>query len=99
MSFHETKLVLIAADMAGYVRATASLEALAVAALLDDWYRRSSQIVRTHGGRVVKYIGDARGSGVRISEPVYRKLPNEHRGPWTKNRPPATYSLSKSRPH
>jgi class 3 adenylate cyclase len=170
MSFRETKLVLVAADLAGYARAMASLEALAVGALLDDWYRRSSRIVRAHGGRIVKYIGDAclatfpdekcgeavdavlelerdlerwtaerrlklelgasvhvavdaegdfgpdddlrydvlgsgvnylftmgRGSGVRISEPVYRRLPNERRGPWMKNRPPATYSLSRSR--
>src|SRR5260221_9971150 len=53
MSFRETKLVLVAADLAGYVRATAGLEALALGALLDEWYRRSSRIVRAHGGRVV----------------------------------------------
>ncbi len=33
------------------------------------------------------------GAGIRISEPVYRSLPNERRGPWKKNRPPATYLL------
>jgi adenylate cyclase len=33
------------------------------------------------------------GVGVRISEPVYRQLPNEERGPWTKQQPPATYTL------
>jgi adenylate cyclase len=170
MSFRETKLVLVVADLAGYARATASLDALAVAALLDDWYRRASPIVRARGGRVVKYIGDAclatfpdekcgdavdavvelerdlgrfcaerrvklelgasvhvavvaegelgpdddarydvlgsgvnhlftmgRGPGIRISEPVYRRLPSERRGPWMKNHPPATYALS--RPH
>jgi class 3 adenylate cyclase len=31
------------------------------------------------------------GSGVRISEPVYRKLPNERRAAWDKSKPPATY--------
>jgi adenylate cyclase len=170
MSFRETKLVLVVAELAGYARATASLEALAVADLLDDWYRRATQILRSRGGRIVKYIGDAcfatfpdekccdavdavvelegalarwaaergvkldlgasvhiavvaegelgpdddarhdvlgsgvnhlfsmgRGSGIRISEPVYRRLPSDRRGPWLKNHPPATYALSRSR--
>jgi adenylate cyclase len=34
------------------------------------------------------------GEGIRISEPVYRKLPNDQRGAWTKRQPPATYTLS-----
>ncbi len=33
------------------------------------------------------------GIGVRISEPVYRQLPNDERGPWKKQQPPATYTL------
>jgi class 3 adenylate cyclase len=33
------------------------------------------------------------GPGIRISEPVYRNLPNDERGPWRKHQPPATYSL------
>ena len=36
------------------------------------------------------------GPGVRISEPIYRQLPDERRGPWRRDRPPATYSLSES---
>jgi adenylate cyclase len=31
------------------------------------------------------------GPGVRISEPVYRKLPNDQRRAWRKHLPPATY--------
>jgi adenylate cyclase len=31
------------------------------------------------------------GPGVRISEPVYRKLPSAMRDPWAKYQPPATY--------
>jgi len=31
------------------------------------------------------------GPGVRISEPVYRKLPSARRSPWAKYQPPATY--------
>ena len=33
------------------------------------------------------------GAGIRVSEPVYRKLPSADRTPWTKNRPPVVYSL------
>ena len=34
-----------------------------------------------------------RGPGIRISEPVYRKLPSGERTPWSKNKPPAVYVL------
>ena len=34
------------------------------------------------------------GAGLRISEPIYRQLPNEHRAPWRKQRPPATYTFA-----
>jgi adenylate cyclase len=33
------------------------------------------------------------GPNIRISEPVYRSLPNDRRSPWKKNKPPATYVL------
>jgi len=33
------------------------------------------------------------GAGIRISEPVYRKLPSDQRTPWRKHQPPATYTL------
>lgn len=32
-----------------------------------------------------------RGPGIRISEPVFRQLPNEARAAWTKRKPPAIY--------
>lgn len=35
----------------------------------------------------------ASGAGVRISEPVYRKLPSARRTQWSKHQPPATYTL------
>jgi adenylate cyclase len=35
------------------------------------------------------------GPGVRISEPLYRRLPNERRAPWQRTRPPATYTLAR----
>src|SRR5690349_996794 len=167
MTFRETKLVLVSAGLAGYARATANLEALAVAAFLDEWYRLCAMKIRGRGGRVIKYIGDGclatlpehgcvdavdaaadlrraiddiaskhrlkveiaanvhlaiiaegdfgpdddrrydvlgsgvnhlflmgGGAGIRVSEPVYRQLPNDRRGDWSKNRPPATYTFS-----
>jgi len=33
------------------------------------------------------------GAGIRISEPVYRQLPDDRRGAWHKHKPPATYML------
>jgi adenylate cyclase len=33
------------------------------------------------------------GSGIRISEPVFRQLPDDRRAAWVKHRPPATYAL------
>jgi len=33
------------------------------------------------------------GAGVRISEPVYRRLPSDARSRWEKRKPPATYVL------
>ena len=35
-----------------------------------------------------------RGSGIRISEPVYRALPSSARSPWSKHKPPAVYHLN-----
>jgi adenylate cyclase len=37
-----------------------------------------------------------RGPGIRISEPVYRQLPNEARSAWNKHKPPAIYHLTRS---
>lgn len=34
-----------------------------------------------------------RGSGIRLSEPVYRDLPSDRRTPWRKHKPPAIYVL------
>jgi adenylate cyclase len=58
MTFRETTLVLLTADLAGYARATARLAPLEVAALLDGWYRAIDAIVGGRGGRLVKYMGD-----------------------------------------
>ncbi len=166
----ETKLVLLSADLAGFARACASLDAITIATFLDAWYRRAAPLITSRGGRVVKFMGDAvlavfpeeavlaavdaatalreqlvtyrgeagwrvdlganvhlaivaegefgpdddrrydvfgsgvnhlflmgGGPGIRISEPVYRQLPNDVRGAWNKQRPPATYTLDDRR--
>jgi adenylate cyclase len=33
------------------------------------------------------------GPGLRISEPVFRRMPNDQRRAWRKHQPPATYTL------
>lgn len=58
MAFRETKLVLLAADLAGYARATAHMAPLEVAAFLEGWYRSLDAVLARHGGRLVKYMGD-----------------------------------------
>ena len=49
--FRETRLVLLCADLAGFMRATASLTPLEVAALLDAYYERADAAGSRHGGR------------------------------------------------
>jgi adenylate cyclase len=35
------------------------------------------------------------GAGIRISEPVYRRLASAERTPWSKHQPPATYTYAR----
>jgi len=45
-------------------------------------------------GAAVNHVMTMGGAeGLRLSEPVYRALPSDRRGPWSKHRPPAVYSL------
>lgn len=47
-------------------------------------------------GNAVNHLFRMGGAGtVLISEPVYRQLPDERRGPWQQNQPAATYSLAR----
>ena len=54
----EAKLVLLAADLAGYARASSHEDALSIASFLDRWYRAAATAIRARGGRVVKFMGD-----------------------------------------
>jgi class 3 adenylate cyclase len=44
------------------------------------------------GAGVIHTFRMGGGEGIRISEPVYRKLPSDRRSGWTKRQPPATYT-------
>jgi class 3 adenylate cyclase len=162
LEFRERALVLVLIDLARFTRVTSKLSLRATAEVLDGFYRATEDAVAHHGGRVVKFDGDAclavfspenavaaldtvklvdewvqsfgemrgltieiganvhlstvaevrlgagavselvgpgvvhlhrmgAGPGVRLSEPVYRKLPSARRGTWHKRQPPATY--------
>jgi adenylate cyclase len=45
------------------------------------------------GAGVIHTFRMGAGPGIRISEPVYRKQPNDTRARWRKHQPPATYTL------
>lgn len=54
----ETKLCLLAADLAGFARACTHLGATDIARFLDRWYRQAAPLVVARGGRIVKFMGD-----------------------------------------
>ena len=164
MAFREQQLVMVVTDLARFTQAVSGMNALEIADLLDDVYRRTIPLITDAGGRVVKQLGDGffavappqsapdivaavvscgaavaeiasertlnlelganvhiaavaageysdgtfdaigvgsihafrmgSGPGIRISEPVYRKLASDARGAWSKHQPPATYTWS-----
>jgi class 3 adenylate cyclase len=57
-NFVERKLVLLLADLAGYTRAAERAEAVELATFLDRYYHRCDEVIRRHGGRIVKFMGD-----------------------------------------
>jgi adenylate cyclase len=46
------------------------------------------------GTGVIHLFRMGSGAGIRVSEPVYRQLPNDERTPWHKYQPPATYTFA-----
>jgi len=162
----ECQRVIMVADLAGFSRAVGPLSTVELAELVHRFYSAAGALVESHGGRVVKFVGDGclavfsedaasvaiacagefadiarelaiefgvaldvgtnvhlativegnfgtgasarfdvmgagvmhafrmgAGPGLRVSEPVYRKLPNDQRRGWRKHRPPATYVM------
>jgi class 3 adenylate cyclase len=54
----------------------------------------ATQAYEVVGQGVIHTFRMGGGPGIRISEPVYRKLPSNQRGPWDKHQPPAVYTLT-----
>jgi class 3 adenylate cyclase len=56
----------------------------------------ATQMYDVVGQGVIHTFRMGGGPGIRISEPVYRKLPSHRRSPWVKHQPPAVYTSSAS---
>ena len=52
------ELVIITADLAGFAKLATTLDPIALATMLDGYYREVEGLVTDAGGRVVKFIGD-----------------------------------------
>lgn len=51
-------VTVLVVDVCGYTRLSEVLPATDVAQMMDRWFKRISDIVKTNGGEVDKYIGD-----------------------------------------
>ncbi len=56
---HETEAAVLVFDLSGYSRLCAELSPLDLGVALGDFYDHVEKIVDTHGGRLVKLMGDA----------------------------------------
>jgi class 3 adenylate cyclase len=90
-------------ELAGRVRALGDARGLAMdvganvhMATVADTALGSSPTADLIGMGVVHTFRMGGGPGVRISEPVYRKLPSGERSPWAKRQAPALYERSAS---
>ena len=54
-----TELVLVISDFAGYTRAFAKRDDPAMAGFVNQFYDLAVETITGHGGRVVKFMGDA----------------------------------------
>ena len=54
----ERQLAIVLVDLARFTHAVAGIELRALASLVETFYRASEEVISTHGGRVVKFIGD-----------------------------------------
>ena len=67
--------------------------------ILSELGRGSTRRLDVIGQAVNRCFLLGRGRGIRISEPVYRKLPSGDRTPWEKHKPPAVYALGELGAH
>lgn len=54
----ERQLVVVVVDLARFTQSVAGLSLQEVALLVDAFYRAAEEVIRGHGGRVVKFVGD-----------------------------------------
>lgn len=56
---HETEAAVLVFDLRGYSKLCAELPPLDLGLALGRWYEHVERIVLAHGGRLVKFVGDA----------------------------------------
>ena len=49
---------MVMVDLAGFSKAIAPLSSMQLAELVDAFYRLMADTIESHGGRVIKFIGD-----------------------------------------
>jgi class 3 adenylate cyclase len=54
----ERQLAIVLVDLARFTHAVAGIELRALASLVATFYRAGEEVIESHGGRVVKFIGD-----------------------------------------
>ena len=57
--FSPAPIVILVADLTGYARGFSSHSDAEMASFLERYYRMASDLIAGHGGRVIKFIGDA----------------------------------------
>lgn len=57
--FSSAPLVILVADLTGYARGFSCHSDAEMASFLERYYRMAGELIQEHGGRVIKFIGDA----------------------------------------
>lgn len=58
-NFSAAPMVILVADLTGYARGFSSHSDAEMASFLERYYRMAGELIAEHGGRVIKFIGDA----------------------------------------
>jgi adenylate cyclase len=54
----ERQLAIVLVDLARFTHAVAGIDLRALASLVEAFYREATAVISSHGGRVVKFVGD-----------------------------------------
>ncbi len=57
--FPSAPMIILVADLTGYARGFLSHSDAEMASFLDRFYRMADDLIEEHGGRIIKFIGDA----------------------------------------